>query len=231
MTVSHGTTARRATRAEARIALTPVTVIGAGRAGSFACLALGMAGIRRLRVYDHDRLDPDRNLGVQFYRAADVRRRRRKVAALARTLADHCPDATVEGVPSAFPDDTGTPAGPIVVLAPDTMAARRGAADALMRDRSVLLLIDVRLGGSVVRCHTARGPRELREYRCALYGDDESWGDPCAATPDPHAALASASLVAAAALAFLRGQEFPRLVTMDVGPFPMLVDDRGSAAG
>lgn len=221
----HATRAdRRATRVEARIALTPVTMIGAGRAGSFACLALGMAGIRRMRVYDHDRLDPERNLGVQFYRAADVRRRRRKVAALARTLRDHCPDATVEGLPAAFPDGASTPTGPIVVLAPDTMAARRDAAEALMRDRSVLLLIDVRLGGSVVRCHTARGPRELRAYRDALYGDDETWGDPCADTPDPHSALAAASLVAAAALAFLRGSEFPPLVTMDVGSTPALLD-------
>jgi hypothetical protein len=210
-----------------------VTVIGAGRAGSFACLALGMAGVRRLRVYDHDRLDPERNLAVQLYRASDVRRRRPKVEALQRVLRDLCPGTAVEGVADRFPDGATGPAGPVVVFGMDTMDARRRAAEALCRDESVGWLIDVRLGGSVAQVHSVRGASGLAAYRAGLYSDEDSWagkpgvsgqlpGDACADSPDPHVALASASIVAASVLSYVRGEEFAECVIVDVGGKPWM---------
>jgi hypothetical protein len=194
-----------------------VTVIGAGRTGSFACLALAMAGIRSIRVYDDDRLDPARNLGVQFYRAADVRRRRLKVEALPRLIHEVCPDVAVEGIPERFPDGAVGPSGPIVLFGMDTMESRRRAAEALLQDRSLGLLVDVRIGGTVVRCHTVRGREGLKEYLSPLYGDDESWGGTCADSPDPHVAMAGVSMGVAAIMGYLRGTGFPETAIVDMG--------------
>jgi len=208
---------------DARLAASRVTVVGAGRAGSFACLALAMAGIPRLRVYDPDTLDPARNLGVQLYRAADVFRRRPKVEALVGVLGELCPRVSVEPVAAPFPDGAIGPSGPIVLLAPDSMEARHRVAETLARDRSVVGLVDLRLGGSVVRCHSARGRAGLRAFREVLYGDDEVWGGPCADSPEPHAALAAAALAAAAVMACVRGRPFPGQLVMDVGARPAMV--------
>lgn len=205
------------TRFEQRLERASVTVVGAGRAGSYACLALAMAGIRRLRVYDDDRLDPARNLGAQLYCAADVHRRRPKVEALAHLLRELCPWTEVEGTPARFPEGAAGPSGPIVVLGVDTMGARRHAADALKHDASLLWLVDIRLGGTVLRCHSVAGRRRLAEYRAALYGDADTWSAPCADSPDPHVALAAAAVATASVMAFLRGKGRPGEVVMEVG--------------
>ena len=212
-----------ATRSARRLARLRVTVVGAGRAGSFACLALGMAGIRRVRVFDHDHLDPDRNLGVQLYRATDVHRRRPKVEALRDLLGDLCPGLAVEGVMSAFPPAPPIAAGPVVLLAVDTMESRRRSMVALGSDRTVACLVDLRLGGSVVRCHSYRSREGIRAAREQLYTDEGSWGAACADSPDPHAALAAASIATAAVLAFVRGEAYPTDVVMDLGAEPCVV--------
>ena len=211
------------TRFARRLSHLSVTVIGAGRAGSFACLALGMAGIPRVRVFDHDHLDPDRNLGVQLYRATDVHRRRPKVEALRHLLGELCPGLVVEGEMAAFPPSSPIVAGPVVLMAMDTMEARRRSAAALESDRAVAYLVDLRLGGSVVRCHSYRGREGIRACRERLYTDDEAWGAACADSPDPHAALAAASVATASILAFVRGAEFPTDVILDVGAAPCMV--------
>jgi molybdopterin/thiamine biosynthesis adenylyltransferase len=216
---------QRTSRFERRLEMARVTVIGAGRTGSFACLALAMAGIRSIRVYDHDRLDPARNLGVQFYRAADVRRRRLKVEALPRLIHEVCPDVAIEGIPERFPDGAVGPSGPIVLFGMDTMESRRRAAEALLQDRSLGLLVDVRIGGTVVRCHTVRGREGLDQYLSTLYGDDDSWGGTCADSPDPHVAMAGVSIGVAAVMAYLRGTEVRGLVLLDLGPWTTSIGD------
>jgi molybdopterin/thiamine biosynthesis adenylyltransferase len=221
----------RQTRFERRLEQLRVTVIGAGRAGSFACLALGMAGVKWIRVYDHDRLDPARNLRVQFYRAADVRRRRPKVEALQRILREVCPGTVIEGIAEQFPDGVVGPCGPVVLFGMDTMEARRRAAEALARDRSLGCLVDIRLGGSVLHCHTVRGRAGLTAYRSALYDDDDAWGAACADSPDPHVALASAAVAVSSVMAYLRGVAYPELVMMDVGPRPGVVVDASPRCG
>jgi hypothetical protein len=217
------------TRFARRFARMRVTVIGVGRAGSFASLALGMVGVRRVRVFDHDLLDPERNLGVQLYRAADVIRRRPKVEALRELLGELCPDMALEGIAEAFPTAEQLAAGPVVLLAVDTMEARRRAAARLAADRTVDCLVDLRLGGPVARCHSHHGPGAVRDFEATLHSDDDSWGDPCANSPDPHVALAAAALAAASIVAYARGDVFPVEIIVDVGAAPWMVVRNGGS--
>lgn len=215
-------TDRPATRGEVALARVPVTILGAGRTGSCSALALGMAGVRHFRIYDDDRLDPERNLRVQLYRASDVRRRRPKVTALPRLLREVCPDLEVQAVAGRYPEAAHGPVGPIVVFGMDTMAARRRAAAALSRDASVGWLIDVRLGGSVAQVHSVRARDELERYAAGLYDDGRTWGETCADSPETHVALAAASLVVASVHAYVNGDDFPGCVVVDVGARPWL---------
>jgi hypothetical protein len=210
------------TRGERLLAHLPVTIIGAGRVGSFTALALGMDGIRHLRIYDDDRLDPERNLAVQLYRASDIRRKRRKVDALPRILNEVCPELRIRAVPERFPEGAHGPSGPVVVLGVDTMAARRRAAEALARDASVGWLIDVRLGGSVAQVHSVRASDGLDRYAAGLYDDGQTWGATCADSPEAHVALAAASIVVASVRAFVHGDDFPGCVVVDVGARPWM---------
>ena len=219
----HGTT-----RAARRLARLSMTIIGAGRAGSFTALAAGMIGVGQVQVYDHDSLDPERNLAVQFYPASAVRDRRPKPAALGETLNQFVPDLTVVPRHEAFEGRRGQQLDPIVLVAVDTMATRAALAKTIFRRRSVDLLLDLRLGGSVMRLLTVPMHDKPRWYRKTLYGDDETWGAACADSPDPQVALGAAAFVAGAVLNHLRGGAFPRILSVDFRSAATLVEKHDS---
>ncbi len=192
-----------------------MTVIGVGRAGSFAVLAAAMTGVRRIRLYDHDHLDPRRNLAVQLYRSADIEAGRPKVEALRELVEAIVPGVTIGSHAERFEGRRDQPTDPVVLLAVDTMGWRASLAKRLARRRNLGLLIDLRLGGSVMQCLLVRGRDELDWYRSTLYDDSEAWGAPCAESPEAHVAVGAAAFAAGAITAWLRGGDFPRRLAID----------------
>jgi molybdopterin/thiamine biosynthesis adenylyltransferase len=203
-----------------------MTIVGAGRAGSFAALVAGMAGIRQLRIYDDDQLDPERNLAVQLYLARDVRARRPKVEALRELILELVPGITVLPCAERFEARSDQVVDPVALLAVDTMAARASIATKLARRREVAVLLDLRLGRSVMQCFCVRGRSEFAWYLDTLYSDGEAWGECCADSPEPHVAVGAAAFVAAAIRSYLVGASFPRRIALDFDA-PALVMESG----
>ena len=192
-----------------------MTVVGVGRAGSFAVLAAAMSGVRRIRIYDHDHLDLQRNLAVQFYRATDIEAGRPKVEALRELVGAIVPGVTILSHPERFEARRDQPVDPVVLLAVDTMAWRASLVERLARRRNLALLLDLRLGGPVMQCLLMHGRSGLEWYRSTLYDDAEAWGATCADSPEPHVAMGAAAFVAGALTGWMRGEDFPRRLAID----------------
>lgn len=218
-------------RLERRLARLSVTLAGAGRAGSFAALVLGMAGVRSLRVYDHDLLDPERNLAVQLYRASDIRARRAKVEALRELLLELVPSVEIVACPERFEGRREQAIDPVVVLGVDDMATRASLAKRLARRPELALLIDLRLGGSVMQCLCVRGRCDMPWYRSTLHEDSEAWGGICGAGPAAHVGAGAAAFVAGVVMAHLRDADFPRRIAVDFDSAAFVVEPREPGGG
>ena len=121
-----------------------------------------MLGLR-LRLYDNDRLGAE-NQGLQLYRQRDVVAGRRKVTALRGLLHAIVPGSRVSVHPVRFTAGPRQPRSPLVVLAVDTMAARRLLWEQLRGDAGLLLLLDLRLGRGLLRLHEVRKAAKRLRY-------------------------------------------------------------------
>ena len=221
----------RAQRFERRLDRLSVTIVGAGRVGSFAALVAGMAGVRHIRVYDHDRLDPDQNVAVQLYRISDLRAKRPKVEALRDLLNELVPSVHLVPCAERFEGLRRQATDPVVVLAVDSMATSASLIERLASRRGAALLLDIRIGGSVMQCLSVRDRDDLLWYQSALYDDSQAWGGTCADSPEPQVAVGAAAFLAGALMAHLRGREFPRRIVVDFDSGAVVVERRGDRAG
>jgi ThiF family protein len=193
-----------------------VTVVGAGRAGSQIALVLAMLGLR-LRLYDGDRLGAE-NQGLQLYRKRDVVAGRKKVTALRGLLQAIVPGSRVCVHPVRFTAGPRQPRSPLVVLAVDTMAARRLLWEQLRGDAGLLLLLDLRLGRGLLRLHEVRpgDPEDVAAYEASLCDDSAAAPGDCSDEAATHAAAAGAALVGGAVRAFVEGLPHPRWIGLDL---------------
>ena len=162
----------------------PVHLIGAGAVGSYAALFLAKLGCTELHVYDDDRVAPE-NVGPQLYGPGDVGQL--KVEALATRVE------ALAGVPIATHARRveREPLSGVVILAVDTMAARRAIFEACVVGRAaVRWLLDVRIGFLSDAARTATGllftvrPLDAGacdEYRRSLHDDASALPASCGA--------------------------------------------------
>lgn len=193
-----------------------ITVIGAGRSGSFITLVLAMLGVR-VRVYDPDALGPE-NQGRQLYRRCDIRARRPKVRALRQVVRSVVPWAKISTHDTTFTGHSGQQRSAIVVIAVDTMQVRRQIWEALRDSSSLLLLVDVRLGPGQVRLHEVRFDCEgdIEDYEASLHTDPVGDAPACAQETTAHASAAAAALVAGAVAGWHDCRPRSRWVAIDL---------------
>ncbi len=171
---------------QARLAKTPITVIGAGAIGSFVVLGLAKIGAERITVWDPDSVE-DHNVSNQWYGPEDVGKY--KVHALA-DLVHRMTGTGITGVSELF---TGHMATAVTLCCVDSMDARveiwKG-----MKPRPELY-VDARMGAEVgkVLCVGALGDW----YEQELYPSSEAFHAPCTARATMYCASGLAALVTA----------------------------------
>lgn len=197
---------------------TPIVVAGAGATGSWTVLALAKAGRRALTVYDGDRVEPA-NLAVQLYGPHDIGVP--KVTALARRVA------SLTGVRIDARDRPllRERVRGYLVLAVDTMAARRTIYGAARDDAAVRALLDLRVGrdpaGRPVGALYTLLPASILDqdfYEPTLHDDGASDDAGCSAAATAGLALLAAGLVEAQIGVLARGESFSPQVTFGLRP-------------
>ncbi|MBI3115079.1 MAG: ThiF family adenylyltransferase [Candidatus Kerfeldbacteria bacterium] len=148
---------------------TPITIVGAGRTGSWLTILLAREGYAPLTVYDGDVVGPE-NV-TQAYWPSHVGRL--KVEALAEVLRQTSGvDLTVETRAFTAHD---SPRG-IVIAAVDSMEQRQVIWNQVKHNLSVPLFIDTRVGGPVGMIYTINpiDPLEVDYYETRFYPDEQA---------------------------------------------------------
>lgn len=144
---------------------TSVTVIGAGGIGGPTVLALAKLGVRKIRVFDFDRVEAG-NQPNQLYGLSCVGDY--KVKALNHHVKELA-DVVISTAPRRLrPSDH---LSGIVIGAVDSMASRKAIWNLVKRDSAnVQLYIDGRIGGQVIRVLSAqpRIKRQAQKYEASL---------------------------------------------------------------
>jgi len=155
----------------------PITIIGAGAIGSFACLALAKMGCNNITVYDDDTVD-NHNIPNQFYRESD--KGKPKVESLKELIKDF-DDVDIEINNEKYKHQK---LKGIVISAVDSMEVRKQIWKNIKFDPSIKLFIDGRMGGEVMRIYTIKphDKDEIKFFEQYLYTDKEAEDIKCTAT-------------------------------------------------
>lgn len=156
---------------------TPITFVGAGSIGSFACLQLAKMGMENIQVIDHDVVS-DVNIPNQFFRLSDVGTK--KVDALKAIIKEFA-GVEIHAVPEEYKG--GTFDG-IVISAVDSMKVRQliwdNHKDKAFKTR---LIVDPRMGALDAALYTVNpmNTTHHEEYEATLRDDSEAANEPCTA--------------------------------------------------
>jgi molybdopterin/thiamine biosynthesis adenylyltransferase len=192
-----------------------VHIIGAGAIGSFTALALAKMGVEAITVWDFDEVGVE-NISCQIYGAKHmgmpkVRALGDIIKSLTEVTIGECPvRVTAEEVPHLHG---------IVVLAVDTMKARKDIATAIGKvGVHAKLLIDPRMGAEkynqiMVAPHT----EEFRAYLINdMYSDRVVANAPCTAKATVYTALLASGMIAKSIKNYIMGQPYPRELMWDI---------------
>jgi hypothetical protein len=196
---------------------TAVTIIGAGAVGSWTALALAKAGYA-LTVFDDDLVEPS-NLGVQLYGPDDVGRP--KVGAL-RDHVYRLTGRSIRAIPARW---DSRPLRGLVVVAVDTMAARRAIYADVHDQPGVPGLLDIRVGQAFgqqpVGALYTIAPNQLGDqmvYESSLYDDDTTDQAGCMTATSPEMAMLAAALVTAQVGRIDQADAWERQITFGAHP-------------
>lgn len=179
----------------------PIAMIGAGAIGSFTALALIKMGFKGLRVWDHDIVE-EVNVGTQLYGSAYAGQS--KVNALNGLIAHHIGPIYMEGsqssvvaYPSLFDSTSPIPDGSIVIMAVDSMEARRMIWERCKRNPDVRMIIDARMGAENANLYTMNpnDAVDIESYERTLYSDAQALQEPCTAQGTVYTALLISGMI------------------------------------
>lgn len=196
-----------------------VDVVGCGGIGSFVVLGLAKLGIRHIRVWDGDKVEPH-NVPNQMHLCRAVGYPKvDSIAALAKKLADT--DITKV---SRFWD--GEPLKGVVISAldhirktgKDKLAGREELWKHLKTNPNVQFFIDGRLGGEVVRVLTINPMRDVflwPWYEALLYPEGEISPAPCTARSIIDVGFSVGALIVNLVRRFLTHETVPHDILYD----------------
>lgn len=169
---------------------TPITIVGAGAIGSWVALGLAKSGFDRITAFDFDTVDVV-NMSSQFYGIKDIGQN--KVDALASRIHE------ITGthiVPIAEPFSQLKAKG-IVIMAVDSMAARKEIFQAQKENFRCMWVIDARMGSEMALLYTANpnDPTDVDHYERTLYSDSEATQERCTAKATTYCSLVLSGLV------------------------------------
>ena len=192
-----------------------IMVIGTGSVGSFVTLTLAKMGLKKIEVWDDDRIE-EHNIANQFYPLEDVGEL--KVTALQDEIfrmsglrsKGYCVKFNEKWKEEYKPFEVGL--SDIVISAVDSMQARRDIWH-IVKDRAKLY-IDARMGGELMRVFTVKGQGDWNYYEETLKKDGVAL--PCTARTIIYNVLSVASIVALQVKKYLKDESVSREVTFDM---------------
>jgi molybdopterin/thiamine biosynthesis adenylyltransferase len=185
-----------------------ILVAGAGSVGSWATLALAKMGAQRVTVWDRDIVDLH-NASVQIFSSREVGGRKALLlSAWVDRLADN--GARVTAVTRHLDADAGVASidQEILVMAVDSMPARRYLWDLAKASPKVRLVIDVRMGGEVLRMYAVdpRDPSQEAFYEGNFYDGGPGEALSCSAQATIYTSMFAAAFVSSVVSSFVSGQ-------------------------
>lgn len=188
---------------------TKITVIGAGGIGSPTIMALSKMGIGEIDVYDFDTVE-SHNIPNQMFLPEDIGRNKAEI------MAEY---ATKLGVKAeAFPQRYRKQSlSGIVVIAVDSMRARKEAWENCKYNPNVRLFVEARMGAEVGMVY-AIYPMSVREvdfYESTLYDDDEAAELPCTARAIIYNVFGIAAFIGSIISKWIMQKDYPREIKFD----------------
>lgn len=168
---------------------TSITVVGAGAIGSWVVLGLAKSGFQNIMVYDHDQVDIV-NMSSQFYGLKDIHKF--KVDALAARVLE----MTGQHIVPVSERYSGLAKG-ILILAVDSMAARKEIFQAQKLNMRCPWVIDARMGAEMALVYTANpsDSNDVSFYEGTLYSDAAATQERCTAKSTGYCALVLSGMI------------------------------------
>lgn len=191
-----------------RILNTPITLIGAGSVGSFTALALMKMGFKNLTVWDPQDVAIE-NVGNQLYGGFHVGKS--KVSQLQDLLKncgpgsdedlDNDPDLITEQHETFGEDsnvaETNEDTYGVVIMAVDSMSARKAIWETIECDSDVGWVIDSRMGAEHASLYVmdTNKEKDCLTYGKTLHSDDDVLQEPCTAAGTVYTAFLLAGMI------------------------------------
>ncbi len=159
-----------------RVSNMKVTIIGAGAIGSHVAKQLCQIGIRELKVFDFDSIEPH-NLPNQGFGLPDLGKNK-ALALKERLELDY--GAQVVAVPERVDENTRFDSE-VVVSAVDSMKARKAIWSVVNGGTETALFVDARMGALYAEVYAVNmlDSDSIESYDGSLFDDDEAYQAPC----------------------------------------------------
>jgi molybdopterin/thiamine biosynthesis adenylyltransferase len=190
-----------------------VVIIGAGAIGSFTALTLAKMGFKDITVYDDDVVSVE-NISNQFYRYEDIDRM--KVTALSDMIWDF-ERIVIKARPNKWTPEQKDELEGYVIMAVDSMHARKHIYNAIQRNQYVYGFIDGRMGGQQAELYsidlTKQEQRKI--YPAYLWNESETSELRCTQKAVMYNVLWIASMIANNLRLMLENKPFRNVMLMD----------------
>ena len=188
----------------------PITIIGCGAIGSFTALTLAKMGFHTITAYDGDSVSVE-NISNQFYRYADINDN--KAAALSDMIREF------EGIDIPVYSRHWTREDVLsgtVIMAVDSMNARKQIYERIKGNRGVHNFIDGRMGGQQAEVYAFNNVQEQRAiYERYLWAESDASELRCTQKAVMYNVLFIASAISNTLRLILEQKPYKHIVLMD----------------
>lgn len=153
-----------------------INIIGVGGIGSFAAIALAKLGVKKIRVWDFDTVEPH-NIPSQFLKVDDLGKS--KVESLA-AIVKELTGTEIEAKNTKW--EPGMALDGIVIAAVDSIDTRKLIWNDVKYNPDVALYVDARIGGETVRVISVSPMQDIlkhEHYEKTLFKKEDAAELPC----------------------------------------------------
>ena len=198
-----------------------VTIIGCGGIGSPTALMLANMGIKEIHLMDFDTVEKH-NRPNQGYRKEDIGKS--KVEALKEIIEEFAEDCRVTAINEEFIDQD---LSGVVIMAVDSMEARKAIWEKVKWNPDVMFCIDGRLAGEYLEIFSIRPSRleDIEYYEARLFSDEEASELSCTAKGIIYIGGIISSLIANQIKRWAKEEEIIRKISFDPVMMTLLRND------
>lgn len=201
----------------AEMARQTINIVGCGGIGSAIALILTKLGFPKIVLFDHDRIEAH-NLPNQYLPETTGVLKTEGFVNLVQQISCSARERII-GVPTIVDNRLASYMEGIVVLAVDSMEARKEIFQGIKFRPSVKLLVDGRMAGETGRIYTIRvdNPLEIQFYEKSLYSDEEAFVEgACTAQAIAYNTTFIGSLMANQIKRAIKNEPYIRLLWFDL---------------